>query len=221
MKLTKKLCGIYEIRNTINGHVYIGQSVNIATRWKSHVRELNSDAPHDNDHLQNAWNLYGPDAFTFELIDEYPADELKSAEQYWMNMAGNDYNICRVAGSPLGMKRTDEAKAKMSASKMGNTNAKGPRTAESRAKMAGNTNAKDNVPWNKGKTLSDATRAKMSAAGMGKVISPEQRAKTSKAMMGNTHAKGCVRSAETRAKMSAAAKARWARQRAERRCENT
>lgn len=58
----------------------------------------------------------------------------------------------------LGHKHTDEAKAKMSAAKMGENNpAKRP---EVRAKMMGNTNTLGYNP-------TDETRAKLSAAGMG------------------------------------------------------
>lgn len=81
------------------------------------------------------------------------------------------------------------------------------------------------VPWNKGKTHSLETRAKMSAAHTGKALSIQTKAKISAsrtgrkmpprteqwtanhiaAMLGRKH------SIEARAKMSAAAKARWAR----------
>lgn len=60
----EKLCGIYCIENTVNGKKYIGQSVNIYTRWKQHKNDLNNDA-HCNEHLQSAWNCYGEEAFKF------------------------------------------------------------------------------------------------------------------------------------------------------------
>lgn len=34
------MIGIYKIENTVNGKVYIGQSVDIKKRWKAHRSEL-------------------------------------------------------------------------------------------------------------------------------------------------------------------------------------
>lgn len=61
---------IYEIQNAITSFKYIGCSKNVQKRWKQHKRELTSNK-HGNEHLQNAWNKYGPEAFRFVLIAEY------------------------------------------------------------------------------------------------------------------------------------------------------
>lgn len=31
-------CGIYKLTNVVNGKVYVGQSVDIAERWKQHIK---------------------------------------------------------------------------------------------------------------------------------------------------------------------------------------
>lgn len=32
------ICGIYKITNVVDGKVYVGQSVDIAERWKQHIK---------------------------------------------------------------------------------------------------------------------------------------------------------------------------------------
>ena len=53
-----KKTGIYQIRNIINNKIYIGQSLNIKTRFLQHKQALRKNR-HPNQHLQNAWNKYG------------------------------------------------------------------------------------------------------------------------------------------------------------------
>jgi GIY-YIG catalytic domain len=36
------LCGIYQIRNTLNGKVYVGATTNLTERWRLHRFHLNS-----------------------------------------------------------------------------------------------------------------------------------------------------------------------------------
>ena len=45
------MIGIYKIENKVNGKVYIGQSIDINTRWYNHRKELNGNR-HHNEHLQ-------------------------------------------------------------------------------------------------------------------------------------------------------------------------
>ena len=69
-------CGIYMIRNKVNGKMYIGQAIEMeGVRWKTHRRELKGDY-HENKHLQNAWNKYGQDNFEFST-DFIPKEEYK------------------------------------------------------------------------------------------------------------------------------------------------
>lgn len=46
---TKPICGIYKITNQKTGECYIGQAVDIATRWKNHAKcGLGIDTPANN-----------------------------------------------------------------------------------------------------------------------------------------------------------------------------
>lgn len=60
--------GIYKITNNINNKIYIGSSKNITHRWDQHISELYSHI-HSNNRLQADYNLYGINAFTFEILE--------------------------------------------------------------------------------------------------------------------------------------------------------
>lgn len=60
--------GIYEIRNTESGAVYVGQSVDTEKRMQDHRHALVRDR-HINRYLQEDWNAYGEAAFTFEHVE--------------------------------------------------------------------------------------------------------------------------------------------------------
>ena len=63
------MIGIYKIENLINHKVYIGQSIDIAGRWLEHQIDLKGNR-HRSRHLQFAWNKYGPENFSFEVLEE-------------------------------------------------------------------------------------------------------------------------------------------------------
>jgi group I intron endonuclease len=63
-------CGIYLIRCRANGYCYVGKSVNIERRWNQHADALNGGT-HHNRRLQRDWNLYGPNAFAFQIHGYY------------------------------------------------------------------------------------------------------------------------------------------------------
>jgi group I intron endonuclease len=76
---------IYEIKNNINGKIYIGQTIqNPLMRWTQHKYKLNVNK-HDNRHLQFAWNKYGSDVFTFNVLDSTNnIEELNSLEDKYI-----------------------------------------------------------------------------------------------------------------------------------------
>ena len=59
--------GIYKITNKVNGKVYIGESLDLERRWKEHLLELGSKQ-HINLKLQKDYNIYGYEAFEFEIL---------------------------------------------------------------------------------------------------------------------------------------------------------
>jgi len=79
----EKHTGIYKITNLQNGMTYVGQSVDIASRWKQHIRRgVGADAPTKNK-LYPAMLEIGVENFTFELIEDCSADKLDKQEKFW------------------------------------------------------------------------------------------------------------------------------------------
>lgn len=108
--------GIYAITNTVNGKKYIGSAVNLKFRWVKHLVELRSST-HHSQKLQSSWKKHGESAFQFSVL-EYVDDRAKllAREQFWLDgfqphLTG--YNMIPTAGSHLGVKRSDESKARM------------------------------------------------------------------------------------------------------------
>lgn len=77
------VCGIYKITNINNQMTYVGQAVNIAERWKQHIkRGIGADTPTQNK-LYPAMRSIGPENFTFEIIEKCSRDKLNAREDYW------------------------------------------------------------------------------------------------------------------------------------------
>ena len=83
---TTKKCGIYKITNQITGYCYIGQSVDIAERWKQHAKcGLGIDTPIGNKlyasmQKDNIWN------FSWELLEECSKDQLDEKEKFYIEL---------------------------------------------------------------------------------------------------------------------------------------
>ena len=76
-------CGIYKITNLENGMCYVGQAVNIADRWKQHIkRGIGAEAPTRNK-LYPAMLSIGVENFSFEIIEECDRSKLNEREDYW------------------------------------------------------------------------------------------------------------------------------------------
>ena len=140
---------IYQIRNVVNGKIYIGSAVDSRVRFEKHRRHLRK-GNHHCAHLQASWNKHGEDIFKFEILEVVEGDLLE-AEQRWIDQFygnGKCYNTARYAGAPMrgrthsektlellkevspkgekhylyGKKRTEEVKTKLSAALKGKPN---------------------------------------------------------------------------------------------------
>lgn len=87
---TKTIIGIYKITNQETKECYIGQSVDIAKRWKDHAKcGLDIDRPQGNKLYQNMIE-YGLWNFTFELLEECPREQLNEKEKFYISL----YDSC-------------------------------------------------------------------------------------------------------------------------------
>ena len=79
------MVGIYKITNKENGRSYIGQSVNISKRWKTHINSsYNPDANQYNTEFHRTIAKYGPDHFIWEVLEECSKEELNDKEIYYI-----------------------------------------------------------------------------------------------------------------------------------------
>jgi hypothetical protein len=78
-KQMKFKMGVFQIKNKINGKVFIGSSMDLSAIWHAQKLQLNFGM-HQNTDLQNDWNEFGPDNFTYEIIEEIKQRDDKPAE---------------------------------------------------------------------------------------------------------------------------------------------
>lgn len=207
--------GIYMIKNIINNKIYIGQTINVNARLKSHRNKLKNNN-HENQHLQNSWNKYRENNFKFEIIKMYNEDELNDREVYWINYYKSydfkfGYNKTFGGNSE---RPTEETKNKMSIA------AKGRKLSiEIKRKLSQSLKGK-----NKGNFLSEETKKKLSQSLKGKnageknymygkkgKLSPNYGIKRSQDWINNLSKKlkGKSRSAETKEKISKTRKEKY------------
>ena len=148
--MTSGVIGIYIIKNTNNGKVYIGQSVNVEYRISNHFSKLKCKR-HDNDHLQRAYDKH-PSAFTWELLCTCEQSELDDLEIKYIaeyNSADPEYGYNKQYGGQAEHRCTPETRKKMSEVK------KGKRFSEEHRKKIGEANRR--------RKLSEETKRKIGA----------------------------------------------------------
>jgi group I intron endonuclease len=113
------ISGVYEIKNKLNNHRYIGSSVNILSRFSGHKYDLHKNKHHST-YLQRAWNKYGESNFEFNILEtcEPVKDTLLFIEQKYLDLKP-EYNICKIAGNSMGVKHSKEFCIKQSLLKKG------------------------------------------------------------------------------------------------------
>lgn len=255
-------CGIYKIKNMITGDFYIGSANNIRRRFYNHRYTLGTNC-HENEHLQNAWNKYGKQAYEFTTVLLCDIENKLYYEQTLLDGLRPAYNMAKYAAAPMqGRHHSVETRAKYSEVRKGNTYALGHKMSEenrlklleantgrhpsdeTRRRLSEATTGVLNPMFGKhpstttlmkmrelnmgelnpsfGKHHTEESKQKISVAKkgkpsgwLGKHPSSESRTQMSESKKGNTYALGHRCNDETRAKMSEAAKNRWARQQRE------
>lgn len=203
--------GIYAIKNTENGKMYVGSSIYLRKRFSAHRSALGR-GKHPSHKLQAAWNKYGETAFKFCTLLVCGPENLLMYEQLAIDRfsaATVGYNITPVAGSHLGAKRSPESCKRLALARLGHRHSDEARKKISIAHKGTTRGFQPGNQVNVGRIISDETKAKISASLMGNksclgwVPTAEHRSKISAAMMGNKRRVGTVHSDETKAAISA------------------
>ena len=71
--------GVYLITNTVNSKCYVGQAIKLRNRLKSHISNY-TNKRYDNP-LYRAFNKYGLDKFTYQLLDVLEENDYKEARK--------------------------------------------------------------------------------------------------------------------------------------------
>lgn len=78
--------GIYKITNIKTKECYIGQAVDLTSRWKDHAKcGLHIDTPAGNK-LYKAMQEYGIWNFSWEVLEEVPPAQLNEKEDYYIRL---------------------------------------------------------------------------------------------------------------------------------------
>lgn len=92
-KQTPRPAGIIQIKNQINGKIYIETSPNLDGAFNKHKAQLKFGS-HRNKNLQQDWNEFGPENYSFEILEQLKpnediaynfADDLKILEEIWLD----------------------------------------------------------------------------------------------------------------------------------------
>lgn len=87
-----KPAGVFQVKNIANDKVLLGSSLNLEGSLNKH-RFMLKIGSHTNKALQQDWNIYGPDKFSFDILEVVKVkddpnfnlrDELILLEQIWL-----------------------------------------------------------------------------------------------------------------------------------------
>jgi group I intron endonuclease len=84
--------------------IYIGSAIDIPTRWSRHLSDLKLGR-HCNKKLQRHYNKYASD-LSFSILLECETKSLLEREQHFIDSLNPWFNVCKVAGSQLGVKQS-------------------------------------------------------------------------------------------------------------------
>lgn len=92
LKENSNFPGIYVIKNSINGKIYVGKSKNCYKRLHQHLTDIRIDERNynENPHLLNAFKKYGEDNFEYYIVEKFDSDDenleklLADRELFWM-----------------------------------------------------------------------------------------------------------------------------------------
>jgi hypothetical protein len=91
-KSNRRPMGVFQVRNTLSGKVFLGSTVDLPSMLNRQRAQLRMGA-HPNRQLQGDWRVQGAGAFAFEVLDTLtpsdeagydPATDLSTLEAMWL-----------------------------------------------------------------------------------------------------------------------------------------
>jgi predicted GIY-YIG superfamily endonuclease len=115
--------GIYKWINKINGKFYIGSAVDLQIRLAYYYskKSMENSLKKSKSAIYSAILKHGQSNFKLEILEYCSSEKCIKLEQKHINFFKPEYNILQIAGSSLGVTRSGVTRAKISASKIGNT----------------------------------------------------------------------------------------------------
>lgn len=132
---------VYKITNKVNEKKYIGITSDIKRRFYQHVWMLRNNR-HHSIKLQRAYNKYGEDSFSFDIIEEVDCDADQIAKREILYIAlfdscDNGYNQSYGGENTSNLVMSEETKQKLSLAMLGNQYSKGcKRSNETKKRMS-------------------------------------------------------------------------------------
>lgn len=105
--------GVYMWTNKVNGKIYIGSSVNLSNRLRNYFNISYLSDLKDNMIIYKALLAHGFDNFKLDILEYCNPSELIEREQHYIDLLKPEYNILKIAGSCLGVKRSIETIVKI------------------------------------------------------------------------------------------------------------
>lgn len=108
----KNKSGVYRWINNKSGKAYVGSSVNLSARLYRYYSLKHIEVQSKSSIIRKAL-LSGYSNFSFEILEYCNKEDCIIREQYYIDLLKPEYNVLSTAGSLLGYKHSEEAKAKM------------------------------------------------------------------------------------------------------------
>ena len=112
---------IYKVTNTVNGKIYIGQSINFKKRKRKHIYDSKNIL--DNMAFHKAINKYGESSFKWDILVNCPQQDLDTQEiywiSYWSSFGPNGYNLSKGGSGNKGHIFSKESIEKMRNAQLG------------------------------------------------------------------------------------------------------
>ncbi len=80
-KQQKQPMGVFRIRNTVTGKIFVGSTMNLAAMWNRLRLQLDTGS-HPIADLQNDWKQLGEQAFKYETVSELEHKETEATADY-------------------------------------------------------------------------------------------------------------------------------------------